>query len=1381
MSRAPNPTWDGYIPPDGTLQAIGVPSNQSFPVSHVPLSVGTAGPYLAPSMPYQAYPGYSDQTTYDQGLLNYAMAVSYSEHAARAVSQSQSVQTNRQSSREIGPKRDVSLKSQAEALSYKYWSTGSLGYTDPVIDGFYMTHGDFPEICDKDKFPSLEELKRVQTEEEDIREVVYIDLDQDSKLRDLKDRAAEAVAAQESEGASAKIEALAKVVSVAFGGSFDSEDALNLFWRDSSREEKKVTKYVSILLGRLRYGTARHRSLLFKMLADPLNLRCKLLQGRYLSASEDTAVCFVNVNGREELVDLVYEPGRMLPPDQLAGCSSRSSSSPGVTGGTAAGYEASGSGSARSSFPPHRRSSSGSARLSSGSSRPSAVVPLIPGPSYTRQEGQGSSDGTHAKLSIPEAREGSAFSVSGTRNPSAQRSVRSSLVPIVMPPSGHHAPSQPSTLTSNLSGASNGSSTGGGSGAAPASPQLPPSQQQPAGLVQGPLPLHSAPLFKTQSDTTLKVSPQGPGRDMLPSPAGPPPDLIRLDSGPISKAAAAAALEAAAAAAALQHQTLGASSASGNTNIDTSWAMFPAPNDSTASSDQAIHRHSKSFDMTMLSSYDLTIQPDQPRNAMPPFARASESIGSGVPQLPSRWNAPLVTAGFQAGEGETTVTQASSGLSPIQGVHLHSPSNTQDGTQLSSSYQSSSTLQFYPYARPPPPPLPQPQISPQGSLSNWTQGRALDTSTNNPSPSYVPGHLHTPLQMQQVPSLTPKGSSTLMPPSPHQQSPISPPSVSPAVSHGGSLIASPAAWMQQQQQQEQQRLARSGIVVSSTAAASAGAPLSSSLTQISNHEAFADLSPFTSQPPPPRKTLSQQQQEKSTASVVSSSTSLSSVFNLSTNANMTGAKQSGALGSEDFPVSISSMNSNDALKPGLSSRSSTQEGDATTSKPISQSSLTTAPSLSLQRQQIATQVGQQGAWAQPSRTPTSAFEFQAASVLGGSAWGGANVPSLASAYQDAASASGVIAVSPWVAQPLHNHSGAIYQQQQQQGGGAAGNAMAAPAVRASPFAQGMPYMTPLQQQPGHLDGNGELHEDEGLEPVLSRMPSLHLGAHNDWEINHRELTFGPRIGIGSYGEVYKGTWRGTEVAIKRLLEQNLSASTVREFRDETSIMARLRHPNVVLFMGAVVQPNHLAIVTQFCPRGPLYDILHRRNFQIDSKRRLSMAADIARGMLYLHSCSPPIVHRDLKSPNLLVDKDWTIKVCDFGLSRVKNETFLSSKSQAGTWEWAAPESLRNEQYDEKCDVFSFGVILYELVACEKPWAHLRNRLAVNSLVATQHKRLDIPQDIQPEVKQLMTECWEERPERRPSFAQVLQRLLKLKSLEPSLSQQSQVAERERAG
>eukprot|EP00268_Persea_americana_P046746 TRINITY_DN4829_c0_g1_i5.p1 TRINITY_DN4829_c0_g1~~TRINITY_DN4829_c0_g1_i5.p1 ORF type:complete len:194 (-),score=49.72 TRINITY_DN4829_c0_g1_i5:1148-1729(-) len=141
-------------------------------------------------------------------------------------------------------------------------------------------------------------------------------------------------------------------------------------------------------------------------------------------------------------------------------------------------------------------------------------------------------------------------------------------------------------------------------------------------------------------------------------------------------------------------------------------------------------------------------------------------------------------------------------------------------------------------------------------------------------------------------------------------------------------------------------------------------------------------------------------------------------------------------------------------------------------------------------------------------------------------------------------------------------------------------------------------------------------------------------------------------------------------------------------------------------------------------------------------------------MNYLHNSTPVIVHRDLKSPNLLVDKNWVVKVCDFGLSRMKHNTFLSSRSTAGTAEWMAPEVLRNELSDEKSDVFSFGVILWELATLQQPWGGM-NPMQVVGAVGFQERRLDIPDDMDPVVADIIQKCWQTEPKRRPSFADIM--------------------------
>ena len=276
-------------------------------------------------------------------------------------------------------------------------------------------------------------------------------------------------------------------------------------------------------------------------------------------------------------------------------------------------------------------------------------------------------------------------------------------------------------------------------------------------------------------------------------------------------------------------------------------------------------------------------------------------------------------------------------------------------------------------------------------------------------------------------------------------------------------------------------------------------------------------------------------------------------------------------------------------------------------------------------------------------------------------------------------------------------------------------------------------------------------------------PVSPLSVAVDLSIAADTIQLGERIGIGSYGEVHRGLWRGTEVAVKRFLDQDLSVHLMREFTSEVDLMRRLRHPNVILLMGAVTTTPNLSIVTEFLHRGSLFKLLHKaqppaiKAAMNAESRRLRMALDVAKGMHYLHSCTPVIVHRDLKSPNLLVDKHWVVKVCDFGLSRMKNHTFLSSKSNAGTPEWMAPEVLRNEPSDEKSDVFSFGVIFWELLTQQIPWAHL-NPMQVVGVVGFAGNRLAVPETIDPRLREICEECWAQDPRERPSFLDVQKRL-----------------------
>ncbi|KAL2610064.1 hypothetical protein R1flu_028637 [Riccia fluitans] len=270
-------------------------------------------------------------------------------------------------------------------------------------------------------------------------------------------------------------------------------------------------------------------------------------------------------------------------------------------------------------------------------------------------------------------------------------------------------------------------------------------------------------------------------------------------------------------------------------------------------------------------------------------------------------------------------------------------------------------------------------------------------------------------------------------------------------------------------------------------------------------------------------------------------------------------------------------------------------------------------------------------------------------------------------------------------------------------------------------------------------------------------------AVDNWEIHWEDIKLKEKIGGGSFGIVHRADWHGSDVAVKILIEQDVHEDRLKEFMREVAIMKRLRHPNIVLFMGAVLKRPTLSIVTDYLPRGSLFRLLHKSGAreQLDERRRLQMAYDVALGMNYLHRSNPPIVHRDLKSPNLLVDKTWTVKVADFGLSRFKGNTFLSSRSGAGTPEWMAPEVLRDEQSNEKSDVYSYGVVLWELITMQQPWSGMSPAQVVGA-VGFQNRRLQIPKEVNPQISALIESCWANESWLRPSFASIMQSLKEIR-------------------
>ncbi|GAB4823443.1 hypothetical protein N2152v2_010489 [Parachlorella kessleri] len=279
-----------------------------------------------------------------------------------------------------------------------------------------------------------------------------------------------------------------------------------------------------------------------------------------------------------------------------------------------------------------------------------------------------------------------------------------------------------------------------------------------------------------------------------------------------------------------------------------------------------------------------------------------------------------------------------------------------------------------------------------------------------------------------------------------------------------------------------------------------------------------------------------------------------------------------------------------------------------------------------------------------------------------------------------------------------------------------------------------------------------------------------------------ELEIMKQVGEGSSGRVYMAKWRESLVAVKLLLNtggdvedmeaaadlaMSLSNPVLLNLEKEASLMAALRHPNIVGFLG--VCPTPPCVVSDFCSRGSLNDVLRAakqypaKAAQLDWVRRLNMALDAAKGMLYLHLHSPPIIHSHLKSSNLLVDKHWMVKVCDCNLSKImgdSSEAYIAPNNSR----WLAPEVLNRQPATLASDVYSFGVVLWEMLTLELPWGRCNQREVMK--LVSEGQRLQVParSALPPSsqgfegldlYEELIHKCWAEDPKDRPTFAEVI--------------------------
>ncbi|KOM51699.1 hypothetical protein LR48_Vigan09g035800 [Vigna angularis] len=233
-----------------------------------------------------------------------------------------------------------------------------------------------------------------------------------------------------------------------------------------------------------------------------------------------------------------------------------------------------------------------------------------------------------------------------------------------------------------------------------------------------------------------------------------------------------------------------------------------------------------------------------------------------------------------------------------------------------------------------------------------------------------------------------------------------------------------------------------------------------------------------------------------------------------------------------------------------------------------------------------------------------------------------------------------------------------------------------------------------------------------------------------WRIDAGRLRYEKKIASGPLTDLYKGTFCNQDVAIKVLKHENLNENIQREFAQEVYILSKIQHKNVVKFVGACTKPPNLYLVTEYMPGGSMFDFLHKQKTALALPCLLKVAIDVSEGMKYLHQNN--IIHRDLKAANLLIDENGVVKVADFGVARVHNQSGIMT-AETGTYRWMAPEL---------------------------PYEHLSPLQAAVGVIQ-KGLRPKIPSHSHSKLVELLHWCWHHDSSLRPNFSEILEFLLRV--------------------
>lgn len=266
-------------------------------------------------------------------------------------------------------------------------------------------------------------------------------------------------------------------------------------------------------------------------------------------------------------------------------------------------------------------------------------------------------------------------------------------------------------------------------------------------------------------------------------------------------------------------------------------------------------------------------------------------------------------------------------------------------------------------------------------------------------------------------------------------------------------------------------------------------------------------------------------------------------------------------------------------------------------------------------------------------------------------------------------------------------------------------------------------------------------------------------------IKNNELKLMEMINRGSSCLVFRGKWRGTEVAIKQFTaEYSTTGKDLKKFVKELKVLSTVRHPNLLLLMGICIDQGNLCIVTELVPNFTLFYAIHKnKQRKLSLTDKFSIGIQIGKGLFYLHLNEPPIIHRDLKPENCLLDHNLNLKIADFGLARPVS-TFSEEDTTIciGTTRFMAPELFEKDRVETigvEIDIWAFGCMLIEIFSGKRPWHHIPSTKANMIFYEIYHKKpIPIPDNIPPEVVEIIRDCCKYSPKRRPCISNVLERL-----------------------